>query len=110
MSASHHHAVSDTLPLTKRIFTFSFQLLLYSFSFEFSISESSVSESSVSSSFSSIAPTCLIFALREEYLVTFRESMKNTIENVRVIDPNGEDVTPEKLKQIQAKRHTEEIH
>ena len=49
-------------------------------------------------------------ALREEYLVTFRESMKNTIENVRVIDPNGEDVTPEKLKQIQAKRHTEDIH
>ena len=49
-------------------------------------------------------------ALREEYLVTFRESMKNIIENVRVIDPNGEDVTPEKLKQIQAKRHTEEIH
>ena len=49
-------------------------------------------------------------ALREEYLVTFRESMKNTIENVRVIDPNGEDVTPEKLKQMQAKRHTEEIH
>ena len=49
-------------------------------------------------------------ALREEYLVTFRESMKNTIENVRVIDPNGEDVTPEKLKQIQAKRHTEEFH
>ena len=49
-------------------------------------------------------------ALREEYLVTFRESMKNTIENVRVIDPNGEDVTPEKLKQIHAKRHTEEIH
>ena len=28
-------------------------------------------------------------ALREEYLVTFRESMKNTIENMRVIDPNG---------------------
>ncbi|MBQ8994157.1 MAG: DUF896 domain-containing protein [Turicibacter sp.] len=49
-------------------------------------------------------------ALREEYLITFRESMKNTIENVRVIDPNGEDVTPEKLKQIQAKRHTEDVH
>ena len=46
-------------------------------------------------------------ALREEYLTTFRESMKNTIENVRVIDPNGEDVTPEKLKQIQAKRQNE---
>lgn len=49
-------------------------------------------------------------ALREEYLMTFRESMKNTIESVRVIDPNGEDVTPEKLKQIQAKRKSEEIH
>lgn len=49
-------------------------------------------------------------ALREEYLTTFRESMKNTIENVRVIDPNGEDVTPEKLKQIQVKRQNEEIH
>ena len=49
-------------------------------------------------------------ALREGYLTTFRESMKNTIENVRVIDPNGEDVTPEKLKQIQAKRQNEEIH
>ena len=49
-------------------------------------------------------------ALREEYLTTFRESMKNTIENVRVIDTNGEDVTPEKLKQIQAKRQNEEIH
>ncbi|MDE5978329.1 MAG: DUF896 domain-containing protein [Turicibacter sp.] len=49
-------------------------------------------------------------ALREEYLATFRESMKNTIENVRVIDPNGEDVTPEKVKQIQAKRHQEDIH
>ncbi len=49
-------------------------------------------------------------ALREEYLTTFRESMKNTIENVRVIYPNGEDVTPEKLKQIQAKRQNEEIH
>lgn len=48
--------------------------------------------------------------LREEYLMTFRESMKNTIENVKVIDPNGEDVTPEKLKQIQAKRKSEEIH
>ncbi|MTL92418.1 DUF896 domain-containing protein, partial [Turicibacter sanguinis] len=37
-------------------------------------------------------------ALREEYLLTFRESMKNTIENMRVIDPNGDDVTPEKVK------------
>ena len=47
--------------------------------------------------------------LREEYLVTFRESMKNTIENVRVIDPNGDDVTPEKLKKIQDER-PKDIH
>lgn len=47
--------------------------------------------------------------LREEYLVTFRESMKNTIENVRVIDPNGEDVTPDKLKKIQEERQ-KDIH
>ena len=45
-------------------------------------------------------------ALREEYLVTFRESMKNTIENMRVIDPNGDDVTPEKVKKIQEERGT----
>ena len=41
--------------------------------------------------------------LREEYLVTFREGMKNTIEHVKVIDPKGNDVTPEKVKEIQAK-------
>ena len=45
-------------------------------------------------------------ALREEYLLTFRESMKNTIENMRVIDPNGDDVTPEKVKKIQEERGT----
>lgn len=43
-------------------------------------------------------------ALREEYLLTFRESMKNTIENMKVIDPNGDDVTPEKVKKIQEER------
>ena len=45
-------------------------------------------------------------ALREEYLLTFRESMKNTIENMRVIDPNGDVVTPEKVKKIQEERGT----
>lgn len=37
-------------------------------------------------------------ALREEYLQTFRNSMRDTIENVKVIDPTGEDVTPDKIK------------
>ncbi|MBD7983617.1 DUF896 domain-containing protein [Sporosarcina sp. Sa2YVA2] len=36
--------------------------------------------------------------LRKEYLETFRSSMRDTIENVRVIDPDGNDVTPEKVK------------
>lgn len=37
-------------------------------------------------------------ALRKEYLATFRTSMRETIENVQVIDPEGTDVTPEKVK------------
>jgi uncharacterized protein YnzC (UPF0291/DUF896 family) len=42
--------------------------------------------------------------LRKEYLETFRSSMRKTIENVKIIDPNGEDVTPEKIRQVQAKK------
>ncbi len=37
--------------------------------------------------------------LRKEYLESFRSSMRGTIEHVKVIDPNGNDVTPEKVKQ-----------
>ena len=37
--------------------------------------------------------------LRQEYLTSFRSSMRETIENVKVIDPEGTDVTPEKVKQ-----------
>lgn len=40
-------------------------------------------------------------ALRQEYLDTFRSTMRETIENVRVIDPNGEDVTPDKIREKQ---------
>lgn len=39
--------------------------------------------------------------LRQEYLTSFRSSMRKTIENVQVIDPEGKDVTPEKVKQAQ---------
>ena len=39
--------------------------------------------------------------LREAYLEAFRSGMKQTIENLTVIDPNGTDVTPEKIKEIQ---------
>lgn len=37
-------------------------------------------------------------SLRQEYLQAFRSSMKNTLKGVTVVDPNGNDVTPQKLK------------
>ena len=39
--------------------------------------------------------------LRGEYLQTFRDSMLNTLKSVSIIDPEGNDVTPEKLKKLQ---------
>lgn len=47
--------------------------------------------------------------LREEYLANFRAGMKDTIEHVTVIDPKGNDVTPEKLKRIQAEKKRNDI-
>lgn len=38
-------------------------------------------------------------ALRKEYLETFRSTMRDTIESVKVIDPSGNDVTPLKVQQ-----------
>ena len=43
--------------------------------------------------------------LRAEYLKAFRKSMVNTVENLTVIDPEGNDVTPEKVKQMKAKKN-----
>ncbi|MGX6441837.1 DUF896 domain-containing protein [Neobacillus sp. K501] len=37
-------------------------------------------------------------ALRSEYLSTFRSSMLETLTNTTIIDPNGTDVTPSKIK------------
>lgn len=37
--------------------------------------------------------------LRQEYLQGVRASMKNTLKTVTIVDPEGNDVTPEKLKQ-----------
>ncbi|AGZ26661.1 DUF896 domain-containing protein [Staphylococcus warneri] len=39
--------------------------------------------------------------LRKQYLDSFREGFKKQLENTKVIDPEGNDVTPEKLKKIQ---------
>ncbi len=41
--------------------------------------------------------------LRQEYLAVFRGNMKETLMNVKVVDEDGNDVTPEKLKREQNK-------
>lgn len=42
--------------------------------------------------------------LRKKYLEEFRGSFKETLMNVKVVDPMGEDVTPDKLTKAQNKR------
>lgn len=42
--------------------------------------------------------------LREEYLSVFRKSMRHHIEGMKVVDEEGTDVTPEKLKTIQKEK------
>lgn len=41
--------------------------------------------------------------LRKSYLETFRSSMLNTLTSVKIVDPKGTDVTPQKLKDRQNK-------
>ncbi|MBS8263640.1 DUF896 domain-containing protein [Mesobacillus boroniphilus] len=41
--------------------------------------------------------------LRAEYLQSFRSSMLNTLKGVTIVDPEGNDVTPEKLKEEKTK-------
>jgi uncharacterized protein YnzC (UPF0291/DUF896 family) len=41
--------------------------------------------------------------LRTEYMSIFRGSMESMLLNVTIYDPNGDDVTPDKLKSEQAK-------
>ncbi|MCL6616609.1 MAG: DUF896 domain-containing protein, partial [Anoxybacillus ayderensis] len=38
------------------------------------------------------------------YIAAFRASMIETLHHVKVIDPNGNDVTPKKLKDSKKKR------
>lgn len=42
--------------------------------------------------------------LRKEYLESFRNSFRDTIENVQVFDAAGNDVTPEKVKRLKNNR------
>ena len=41
--------------------------------------------------------------LRQEYIKIFRGNMKNTLLNTKIIDEEGRDITPEKLKNEQKK-------
>jgi uncharacterized protein YnzC (UPF0291/DUF896 family) len=43
-------------------------------------------------------------ALRAEYLQVFRGGFEETLLHTKVIDPEGNDVTPEKLKALQAEK------
>lgn len=42
--------------------------------------------------------------LREEYIEGYRRSIRHHIEGIKVVDEAGNDVTPEKLKQIQREK------
>ncbi|WP_208590860.1 DUF896 domain-containing protein [Gracilibacillus suaedae] len=43
-------------------------------------------------------------SLREAYLKNVRKSFTNHMKGMTVVDPNGNDVTPEKLKQLKEKK------
>ncbi|MDH9161881.1 DUF896 domain-containing protein [Staphylococcus succinus] len=46
--------------------------------------------------------------LRKAYLDSFRKKFKQQIESTRVIDPEGNDVTPDKVKKILDSKDEEE--
>lgn len=43
--------------------------------------------------------------LRSEYLQTFRSSMLGTLQGVKIVDPLGADVTPDKLKRLKNRKN-----
>ncbi|MGT2960709.1 DUF896 family protein [Streptococcus caballi] len=42
--------------------------------------------------------------LREEYIEGYRRSVRHHIAGIKIVDEEGNDVTPEKLKQLQRER------
>ena len=49
-------------------------------------------------------------ALRQEYLTSLRHGMRNHIEGMKIVDQEGTDVTPDKLKQIQKEKKIHNRH
>ncbi|MCU9532967.1 DUF896 family protein [Streptococcus sp. CSL10205-OR2] len=43
-------------------------------------------------------------ALRKEYIEGYRRTIKHHIEGLKLVDEKGNDVTPEKLKEIQRQK------
>lgn len=50
--------------------------------------------------------------LRKAYIESFRKGMRNTIEGLKIVDEEFNDVTPEKLKTIQRQKgfHGRHLH
>lgn len=42
--------------------------------------------------------------LHQEYIKSFRKSMSSQIEGIKVVDQKGEDITPERVKEIQKEK------
>ncbi|HFH9313729.1 TPA: DUF896 family protein [Streptococcus agalactiae] len=42
--------------------------------------------------------------LREEYIEGFRRSVRHYVEGIKLVDDEGNDVTPEKLRQVQREK------
>ncbi|KXG43488.1 DUF896 domain-containing protein [Tepidibacillus infernus] len=43
--------------------------------------------------------------LRQEYIAAYRESLRAQLHSIKVIDANGNDITPNKLKEAKSKRN-----
>ncbi len=48
--------------------------------------------------------------LRKAYLKAFRSSFEKELEGMKIIDPEGKDVTPSKLKKVQKEKRIHNRH
>ena len=46
--------------------------------------------------------------LREEYIEGYRRTVRHHIEGIKIVDEEGNDVTPEKVKKIQSNKNNKE--